>query len=363
MKKFTVITDVFYKLDIFKHTADAILNQTYKNLEIIIIDNGASDEIKKYINNLKNADNRIKIIHHKDNVFDFDDPMKMIRIIQEALSVSEGEYVFYNSYDDVMARDYIERMVNLFLENPTSISAAGIPVSIDINGKANYEELNNRSSNHRPRHIPGHLIAEDMIKKHNQNLFSAPGSIFSFKTKELIKFGGFHKCFELSLILGVVPFGETSFDEDAIFYWRRHENQLNLELNKKGFNDIDNFNKLLTDWKIEDRWSDKFGKDLARVVIQGHKNKIFFSAASVFLDNLSKINFKGIVRPLKDGYKYPIFWKNIFSAFILNYKYFILNLALKLKPLVKPIFYIFNIIFGILFKKSSSYQKIKHHLK
>ena len=39
MKKFTVITDVFYKLDIFKHTADAILNQTYKNLEIIIIDN------------------------------------------------------------------------------------------------------------------------------------------------------------------------------------------------------------------------------------------------------------------------------------------------------------------------------------
>ena len=71
MKKFTVITDVFYKLDIFKHTAEAILNQTYKNLEIIIIDNGASDEIKKYINDLKNADNRIKIIHHKENVFDF----------------------------------------------------------------------------------------------------------------------------------------------------------------------------------------------------------------------------------------------------------------------------------------------------
>ena len=186
MKKFTVITDVFYKLDIFKHTADAIINQTYKNLEIIIIDNGASVEIKKYISDLRNADNRIKIIHHKDNVFDFKDPLKTIRIIQEALLVSEGEYVFYNSYDDVMARDYIERMVNLFLENPNSISAAGIPVSIDIKGETNYEELNNRSSNHRPRHMSGHLIAEDMIKKHTQNLFSAPGSIFSFKTKNIL---------------------------------------------------------------------------------------------------------------------------------------------------------------------------------
>ncbi len=363
MEKFTIITDVFYKLDIFRHTADAILNQTYKNLEIIIIDNGASIEIKEYIHDLKKNDNRIKIIPHKINVFDFKDPSKQTRIVHEALIVSEGEYVFYNSYDDVMARDYIERMVNLFLENKNSISAAGIPVSIDINGKANYEELNNRSSNHRPRHMPGHLIAEDMIKKHSQNLFSSPGSIFSFKTKELIKLGGFHGCFELSQILGVLPFGETSFDEDAIFYWRRHENQLNLQLSKEGFNDINDFNKLLADWKIEDRWSDKFGKDKARVVIRGHRNKIFLAATGLFLDNLSKLNFKGISKPLKDGYKYPIFWKNIFISFTLNYKYFILNLLLKLKPLIKPIFYLFNIIFGILFKKSSSYQKIKHHLR
>tara|TARA_A100001015_G_C14937926_1_gene691267 strand:- start:180 stop:1271 length:1092 start_codon:yes stop_codon:yes gene_type:complete len=362
MKKFTVITDVFYKLDIFKHTISAIINQSYQNLEIIIIDNGSSDDIKKYISYLEKQDSRIKVISYKNNVFDFDDPMSMIKIIQNALLVSSGEYVFYNAYDDVMAYDYIQRMANLFNENKDSISAAGLPVSIDIYGKPNQEELNERSSNFRPRHMPGHLIAEDLIKKDSQNLYSAPGSIFSFRTKKLIELGGFHSCFELGQILGVVPFGETSFDPKAIFYWRRHDNQLNLELTKQGFNDIPDFKKLLKDFEIEKKWDKKFSAGYRNIVIEGHKNKVFLSAAGVMLINLSNLNFKGSLRPLRDGFKYLLFWKSIFLSIAINYKLYILNLILKLKPFLKPIFYIFDLIFGWLFSNFSFYKKIKNHL-
>ena len=61
--KVSIIILSYNQAEYISDAINSALNQTYKNLEIIIIDNGASDEIKKYINNLKNADNRIKIIH------------------------------------------------------------------------------------------------------------------------------------------------------------------------------------------------------------------------------------------------------------------------------------------------------------
>ena len=47
--KFTVLIDVYINLFLFKEAIEAIQNQTYQNLEIIISDNGSDNEIKKYI--------------------------------------------------------------------------------------------------------------------------------------------------------------------------------------------------------------------------------------------------------------------------------------------------------------------------
>ena len=51
-------------------------------------------------------------------------------------------------------------------------------------------------------------------------MFSAPGTIFSFRKDALIKYGGFHRSPELGQLYGIVPFGVTGFDEEAIFYPR-----------------------------------------------------------------------------------------------------------------------------------------------
>lgn len=335
MKKFTVIIDVFYKIDLFKITIDAILNQSYKNLEIIIINNGASDDIINFILELESKDNRIKIIHYKENVFDIDDPMCIVEILQDALMNATGDYVFYNSYDDVMANDYIERMINLFEENPKSISAAGLPVSINCYGDINESELKKRTSNFRPRHCKGNLLALDSISRKSKNLFDAPGTIFSFKREKLIEMGGYHKCLEISQIIGVVPFGETSFDEKAIFYWRRHENQVNHLLTKRGFNDIKDFNDLLLDWKIKDKWSEHYGSHIADKLIKNYLNKVYLRACNVMFLNLSNFNFKGAIRPLKDGGQSLIFWKNIPVSLSKNYKIYILNVLKKVSPFKK----------------------------
>ena len=57
--KFTILIDVFLNLSLFREAIEAIQNQTYKNLEIIISDNGANQNIKEFISLIEATDKRI----------------------------------------------------------------------------------------------------------------------------------------------------------------------------------------------------------------------------------------------------------------------------------------------------------------
>ena len=59
---------------------------------------------------------------------------------------------------------------------------------------------------------------------------------------------------------------------------------------------------------------------------------VFFS---IFIIVLSNFNFKGAIRPLKDGGQSLIFWKNIPVSLSKNYKLYILNVLKKVSPFKK----------------------------
>ena len=52
----------------------SIQKQTYKHLEIIVVNNGADQEITDYINLLSQKDSRVKILHYSENLYDEDNP-------------------------------------------------------------------------------------------------------------------------------------------------------------------------------------------------------------------------------------------------------------------------------------------------
>ncbi|SVD35826.1 uncharacterized protein METZ01_LOCUS388680, partial [marine metagenome] len=187
---FTIHIDVFYKLPLFREAIKAIQEQTYQNLEIIISNNGADQEITDFISETKTSDKRVKVIEYEENIFSYDDPLIYVYVLlNDALKIAKGEYIFYQSYDDLMALDYVERMIKLLKENAECTSAAGLPVSIDIKGNVAQEELHERSSNLRSRYMPGHDLALDCLNPEGGKMFSAPGSIFSFRKDALIKYG------------------------------------------------------------------------------------------------------------------------------------------------------------------------------
>ena len=335
---FTIIMDAYYKHHFLKKAVDAIFQQTYTNLEIILINNGATPETLEYLYEVEKKDKRLTLVHFEENQFSYDDPMKMVAVCyNKALSIATGEYVWYQSYDDIMAYDYVEKMVNLFQDNPKCITAAGNYEIIDSDGRITSTVP--RHTNYRPRYMPGHILALACIEG-KQRMFGAPGTIFTIKRDALIKAGGYHRAMELSQLYGIVPFGVTGFDETAVFYWRRHEGQLNHLIMQKGlfgFTILD----LLKDWNIHSKWENVFGKNAADKIEAFLKNSNFQSMANWFVINLLHLRLMGAFQIFKKAWKYPLFWVLLPKTFWKRKKMVIEIFLPYAKIIIKKVFITF----------------------
>ncbi len=65
MNKLSIIVPIYNVEKYLKKCIDSILEQTYKNLEIILIDDGSTDNSGKICDEYENKDCRIKVIHKK----------------------------------------------------------------------------------------------------------------------------------------------------------------------------------------------------------------------------------------------------------------------------------------------------------
>ena len=142
---------------------------------------------------IESLDKRVKLLHFKENQYSPDDPSKYMDVCFNAgLKVALGEYVFYQEDDDVISDNYAEKMVALFQGNPECTTVAGKVVNMDIHG--NISETNPADlKNYRPRYMPGHLLAQQVLFRPGQIMFSAPGSYFTIKRDVFVKAGGFHR--------------------------------------------------------------------------------------------------------------------------------------------------------------------------
>ena len=264
--KFTTILHTYNRPAFLRQSASALLEQTYEHIEVILINNGATEETREVLHEFESKDKRVRLLHFKENQYKPWDPHRMIDVcFNSALEMSTGDYIWHQDDDDFIAEDYIEKMVTLFQGNGNCTSAAGLVALIDGQGDIMANE-NPRGSNYRPRYMPGHILALEALRG-SSVMYGYPGQIFSFKRDALLKYGGFHRSYESHQLYGIMPFGITGFDETAYFYWRRHEGQLNKILSANGWIGTKEMFSLANDLGLEDKWK-IYGDDTARYVVK-----------------------------------------------------------------------------------------------
>ncbi|CAN6959965.1 glycosyltransferase family 2 protein [Psychrobacter okhotskensis] len=102
--KVSVIIPVFNGEQFLDRCLSSITNQSYKNIEIIVIDDGSTDDTKTICKNYSHNDHRIKAIH-KDN-----EGVSAARNI--GLDIATGDYIYFADADDYVLQDSIKDLMN-----------------------------------------------------------------------------------------------------------------------------------------------------------------------------------------------------------------------------------------------------------
>lgn len=104
--KVSVITVVFNGKDTIEQTILSVLNQTYRNIEYIVVDGGSTDGT---INILKKYSRKLFFISEKDDgIYD---------AMNKGIGLAHGDIIGIINSDDWYERDAIESIVNKFKEN------------------------------------------------------------------------------------------------------------------------------------------------------------------------------------------------------------------------------------------------------
>lgn len=92
--KFSIVCPVYNSGKFLSKTIDSVILQSYKNWELILIDDGSIDESVEICDNASNRDARIKVIHKKNN------GQMNARI--DGVKISCGDYILFLDSDDTI---------------------------------------------------------------------------------------------------------------------------------------------------------------------------------------------------------------------------------------------------------------------
>lgn len=109
MCKVSIIVPVYNVERYLKRCVNSIINQTFKDFELLLVDDGSTDLSGKICDELKQSDNRIKIFHKKNG--------GLSDARNYGLQFAKGKYITFIDSDDFVSVDYIEILYNSILDN------------------------------------------------------------------------------------------------------------------------------------------------------------------------------------------------------------------------------------------------------
>lgn len=104
MKKVSIVVPIYKVEKYLNQCIESIVNQTYKNLEIILVDDGSPDNCPKICDEWAKKDKRIKVIH-KDN-----QGLGMAR--NTGIENATGDYICFFDSDDYVSTELVDKCVN-----------------------------------------------------------------------------------------------------------------------------------------------------------------------------------------------------------------------------------------------------------
>ena len=116
--KISVVVPIYKVQDYLERCIKSIINQTYDNLEIILVDDGSPDECPKICDEYALKDERIKVIHKENG--GLSDARNF------GIAAATGKYISFIDSDDWISKDFFSLLYFAIIENDCQIAECGV---------------------------------------------------------------------------------------------------------------------------------------------------------------------------------------------------------------------------------------------
>jgi glycosyltransferase involved in cell wall biosynthesis len=215
MVKISVIVPVYNSEDFIEESLGSIINQTFKDIEIICVDDGSTDDSLKILNRLASSDSRIKVFSQENQ------GASVAR--NNGLKKVSGEYVYFFDADDYLLEDGLEKVYANAINNDSDLVIFNFDIydgdvllrhsKLDIAQKFSGVDFNHFTFNY---------------KDHRKLAFNGPTSLwYKLYKRELLDRGD---CFEfpVGIIHNDIPFhvkailmaSKISYVDEYLYHYR-----------------------------------------------------------------------------------------------------------------------------------------------
>jgi glycosyltransferase involved in cell wall biosynthesis len=212
-EKISVIVPVYNVEKYLSRCVDSIINQTYTNLEIILVDDGSTDAGGKMCDEYAQQDNRIIVIHKENG--------GLSDARNAGLDIATGEYIGFVDSDDFIALEFYEILYKTLIKTNSDLAFC------EFQRFHNDTEIIKNHTNYKVRTDKGIDILNNFYNKHYVTYVVMWNKLYKKDIWKNLRFP-FGKIHEDEFVIHEIFYlaKQISFINASLYYYFHRENSI-----------------------------------------------------------------------------------------------------------------------------------------
>ncbi|MCL2399553.1 MAG: glycosyltransferase [Defluviitaleaceae bacterium] len=234
----SVIVPVYNVAEYLSRCINSILDQSYQMLEIILVNDGSTDESGTICNNFSEEDNRIKVIHQEN--------AGVSAARNAGLDVAQGEWIGFVDPDDWIEPDIFEKLHQAAMQNVKQVAICGY-IKHCANGWTD-----NRTCPEIAMVVPHINVLEYVLDEEHfggfiwNKLFA--GSLINNENNKIRFRNEFHVCQDLVFVIeALLNSSDVAYISEPLYHYCLREGSTTESFGVKRLTELDAWEHVLTE--------------------------------------------------------------------------------------------------------------------
>lgn len=218
-----------------KRRIDSVLNQSYQNIEVIILDDCSKDNSKEIIENYRHHPKIKEIVYNEYN------SGSTFRQWEKGVLLATGDYVWIAESDDWCEKNFLETLIEGIVKNDDVVLAYAQSYFINLDGKISFIKREEYLSK---LYEGSEFVKKKMIKENAVQ--NASMAIFNRKAYHNIskEYTAFKYCGDWLFWSKIALLGNVFISGKHLNFFLNHNADVSTRFNSSGMNFIEEFNVL-----------------------------------------------------------------------------------------------------------------------